>query len=160
MLNIHEKHLKDLTKFEEQLYTKFAEVLAAVLLRTVKIEEAKYKLDALLRISEEEVRLNKVREGKLSELTADARKKLMEEPLWKEKMNRVFPQMIQKLQDYHKDKAKIGSSILTLYIHDDYRDLSEAEAEEHGLKKEWTHKEKTGVRIITFVVDTRKREII
>lgn len=160
MLKIHEKSIKDLTKFEKTLYMKFAEVLAAALLRTVKLEEAKYKLDALLRISEEETRLNIVREKKLTELIADAREKLMQDPTWKERINKTFPTIIQALQSYHEDKAKNGSSILAFYIHNDYRDLSEAEVEEHGLKKGWTHKEKTGIRLITFVIDSREREII
>ena len=160
MLKIHETSLKDLTPYENELYTKFAEVLAAALMRTVKIEEAKFKLDAILRIYEEEIRLKTVREDKLSELIADAREKLMQDPIWKERVNKTFPTVIQALQDYHEDKAKKGSSILCFYIHEDYRELSQAEAEEHGLKKEWIHREKTGVRIITFVIDTREREII
>ena len=57
MLNIHEKTIKDLSPFEKAIYTKFAEVLAAALLRTVKLEEAKLKLDALLRIEEEEIEI-------------------------------------------------------------------------------------------------------
>jgi len=160
MLKIHETALKDLSKFEKQLYTKFAEVLAAVLLRTVKLDEAKFKLDALLRIAEEEVRLKTVREIKLSELIADAREKLMQAPRWKERMDKMFPTVIQALKHYHEDKSKKGSSILALFLHEDYRDLSEAEVEEHGLKRGWTHREKTGVRIVTFVIDTREREII
>lgn len=160
MLKIHEKSLKDLTPYEKELYTKFAEVLAATLLRTVKLEEAKYKLDALLRIAEEELRLKIVREKQLDEHIADARKKLMEEPHWKEQMSKMFPTIMQALTDYHEDKSKKGSSILALFLHNDYRDLSEAEVEEHKLKKGWTHKERTGVRIVTFVVDTRDREII
>lgn len=160
MLKIHETALKDLTPYEKTLYTKFAEVLAAALLRTVDLKEAKYKLDALLRIAEEEKRVETMRVKKLDELIADARKKLIEAPHWKERMNKMFPAVIQALQDYHEDKAKKGSSILTIYLNNDYRDLSEAEVEEHGLKKEWTHKERTGIRLIAFTVDTREREII
>ncbi len=80
MLKIHETALKDLTPYEKELYTKFAEVLAAALLRTVDLKEAKYKLDALLRIAEEEKRTKIQREKKLDEHIADARKKLMEAP--------------------------------------------------------------------------------
>lgn len=160
MLKIHETALKDLTKYEKAIYTKFAEVLAAALMRTVDLKEAKYKLDALLRIAEEEVRTKIQREKKLDEHIADARKKLMEAPHWKEQMSKMFPTIMQALTDYHEDKSKKGSSILALFLDNDYRDLSEAEVEEHGLKKGWIHKERTGVRIITFVVDTREREII
>jgi len=160
MLNIHEKSIKDLSSFEKEIYSKFAEVLAAVLLKTVTIEEAKSKLDALMRIAEEEKRLGGVREKKLTELIADTRVKLMQDPIWKKRMKRIFPQLIQALQDYHEDKAKKGSSILSIFVDNDYRDLSEAEVEEHGLKRGWTHRERTGVRIITFVIDSGEREII
>jgi len=160
MTKMHETAFEDLTSRDKELYTKFAEVLAAALMRTVDLKEAKYKLDALLRLSEEEERVEKDRVGKLSDLIADARKKLMEAPHWKERMSKMFPTVIQALKDYHEDKAKKGSSILAIYLNNDYRDLSQAEAEEHGLKKGWTHKERTGIRLIAFTVDTREREII
>lgn len=57
MLNIHEKKIKNLTPFEKAIYTKFGEVLAAVLLKTIKLEEAKFKLDALLKIEEEKIEI-------------------------------------------------------------------------------------------------------
>lgn len=160
MTKMYETAIKDLTKIDKEIYTKFAEALAAALQRTVDLKEAKYKLDTLLRIAEEEKRTKTARKVKLSEHIALARKRLMEAPHWKEQMSKMFPTIIQALTDYHEDKSKKGSSILALFLDNDYRDLSEAEVEEHGLEKGWTHKERTGVRIITFVVDTREREII
>jgi len=160
MSKIYETALKDLTKNDKQICVKFAEVLAAALMRPVELKEAKYKLDAMLRICEEEVRIKIDREKKLTEYIADARKKLMEEPRWKEQMSKLFPAIMKALDGFHNDKDKKGSSILALHLHNDYRDLSEEEVEEHKLKKGWIHREKTGVRLVTFVVDTREREII
>ena len=160
MSKIYETALKDLSKIDKEIYTKFAEVLAAALMRTVDLREAKYKLDAMLRICEEEARIKIDREKKLSEYIADARKKLMEEPRWKAQMNKLFPAIMKALDEFHSDKDKKGSSILALHLHNDYRELSELEVVEHGLKIGFTHRERTGVRLITFVVDTRDTEII